>query len=189
MSKGASERSQTECMASGWATMIAVIVDVGDRAELAARHAAAQRLGEQFAAADFEIGAVEARHIGEVAGLGQDQLDDAAQRALGEGAELDDQFAQQVFGRAFEAVDEFGRLHERLADRFGDHRLEELFLVLEVEVGEALADAGGFGDVFELGGGKATRDEQVERRPRDLAGRDHRGGGSGRVEANQGDID
>ena len=117
-----------------------------------------------------KVGAVEARDVGKVAGLGQDQLDHAAQRALGESAELGDQSAQQVFGRAFEAVDELVRLHQRLADRFGDHRLEELFLVLEVEVGEALADAGGFGDVLELGGGEARGDEQVERRAGDLRG-------------------
>ena len=80
-------------------------LDVGDRAELAARHAAPQHLGEQLAAAQVEVGAVEARDVGEVAGLGQDQLDDAAQWALGEFAELADQLAQQIFGRAFEAVD------------------------------------------------------------------------------------
>ena len=81
------------------------------------------------------MGAVEPCHVGEIASLGQDQFDHAAGRAFLEGAKAVDEFAQEVFARALEAVDHVRRLGQGPAHRFGDDRLEELFLVLEVEVG------------------------------------------------------
>jgi len=70
----------------------------------------------------------------------------------------------------FEGVDELVGAHQRLADPLDDHRLEELFLVLEVEVGQALADARRLGDVFQLGGREALGDEQFQCRASDLRG-------------------
>ena len=87
----------------------------------------------------------------------------AAGRAFVEGAVLLEERAQQVGAVAVIAGDELLAQGQRLEDRLGDHRLEQVLFAAEVQIGEALADPGSARDVLELGGRKATLDEQLQR--------------------------
>ena len=82
----------------------------------------------------------------------------------------------EVEERAFEELldAEVGRLHlladhlEMRGDDAADHRLEQLDLGLEIEIGQPLAHLGARGDVFEPRAGEALLGEFLEGRGDDL---------------------
>ena len=93
-----------------------------------------------------------------------------------EGAARADELLDEGEEGAFEEVldGEVGRLHlladhlEMRGDDAADHRLEQLDLGLEVEIGQALAHLGARGDVFEPRAGEALLGEFLEGRGDDL---------------------
>jgi hypothetical protein len=145
------------------------VVDV-HRAELAAVDAALDGAREEPGAALDHFGVVEAGELGEVLRLRDHQLRYA--RVPG-GADrvppAGDQRPQEVRRLALELVDPLlGRL-DRADDARADHRLEQVFLAVEVEVDRALRDARALRDVVEPRGGVAALHEEVERGVEDLA--------------------
>jgi len=79
-----------------------------------------------------------------------------------------DQRPQEVGRLALEPVDPLLGLLDRPDDARADHRLEQLFLAVEVEVDRALRDARALRDVVEARGGVAALDEEIERGVEDL---------------------
>ena len=145
------------------------IVAQGRRLELAALDAAIDEAPHRLEPARDDVLVVELRELWVLVALGdQEPHDEGAARAgklLDEGQE-----------RAFEEFlgGELGGLHalaehlEMRGDDAADHRLEQLDLGLEVEIGEALAHLGAGGDVLEPCLGKALLGEFLEGRGNDL---------------------
>jgi hypothetical protein len=71
--------------------------------------------------------------------------------------------AQEFARAALEFIDEGNGLVASGEQRSAHHFLEEAFLAVEVEIDRALADAGAYGDVVELGGRETLGREFFQR--------------------------
>ena len=102
--------------------------------------------------------------------FGDDQLRDRGQVAFEHEQEALGQHAQDLGGRAVGIGGEFRGGRQVGQHGLADDGAEQFLLGREVEVDRALADAGGGGDVLQLGGGEAAFGEQAQCGVDDFAG-------------------
>ena len=139
-----------------------------DRAKLAALDAGAQHMPHQGHAAMHHLVQIKARQLRKIARFRQHQLGDCTDRRR-------DDFEKALY-QAFEAAGRgFGCIadHRFRAGYIGqkllpDDRLEELFLILEVEVYRPFCDPGAQCNVVEPRRGKAALGEACQRCGQDL---------------------
>ena len=131
----------------------------------AGEHAADQR----HALEDHLLG-VEPGDRREIAGFGDHQLGDRSQVGVQQEQETLGDGAQDVGGGRVGVPQQGGGGLQVGQHGLADDGAEQVLLGREVEVDRAFADAGGGGDVFQLGGGEAAVGEQTQRCLDDLAG-------------------
>ncbi len=145
------------------------VLDV-DRAELAAGDPAAEQRGEQPPAPADDLIEIEPRQLREVARLGDHQL---GQRREPRAVHLLDEHARDIHQEPRHRPRSLGRGFELLQGRHevaAHHRLEQLFLVLEVEVSGSLGHSCPGRHVLQPRGGEAPLGEAIQRGLQDLPG-------------------
>ena len=141
-----------------------------DGAELAALDAAGEHAADQRHALEHHLLGVEPGEGGEIAGFRHHQLGDGGQVGVQQQQEALGDGAQDVGGGAVGVGQQGGGGLQVGQHGLADDGAEQVLLGGEVKVDRALADAGGGGDVLQLGGGKAAVGEQAEGGLDDFAG-------------------
>jgi len=130
-----------------------------------------QRAAQQAPAALDDVLLIEARDFREVARFGDHQLADRRQWRLPDVLPpAEEQLAQQIGSRSVMLGQTRLGGRQRGAHAVFDHRLEERFLAVEIEVERTLRSAGARRDVVKSRAGKALLGEKGERRGGEFAG-------------------
>ena len=159
---GPNERVHSDSITSG-AVITRTNIGTFDLAELAALDAAGQCAGEQRVPGLDDFIEEEARDFRKVAAFRHDELAEATGLAAAVVVPpAGDQRAQQLGTGSVEAQQFFGGLADASNDVVAHDRLEEFFLVLEVQVQRAFRDAGAAGDILEPRAGVAFLDEELQ---------------------------
>src|SRR5215469_15463023 len=147
------------------------IVDI-DVSKLAGRDADLQYAAKQRHTAIDDFFAVKAREVRKIAGFRDDDLWNSARRRAGEFGPAAYQLCEQGGGglRLADSAQQRLAALEVRHQRLRDHRLEQFFLVREVEIEGALGDAGAVRHIVEPGRGKAMLGKASQRRVEDFAG-------------------